>query len=310
MSNKSLSKIDLGSLDDLFKPNTLDALKTKPDIMEVPLSEIDSFPAHPFKVVNDEAMQELVQSVKDNGLIMPAIVREKDDGRFELISGHRRKMACELAGLEKMAVTVKELDKDAATITMVDSNMQRESILPSERAFAYKMKLEAMGRQGQRTDLTSCQLGTKLRSDTEMAEASDDSARQIQRYIRLTYLVPSMLELVDQKRIAFSPAVELSYLTNTEQLAVLSAFESEEATPSLSQAQRMKLLSKQERLTGDEIFKILLEDKPNQKEKVSFKTENLRSFFPKDYTAKQMEDAILKVLQDWKRTKDRNRDAR
>lgn len=282
----------------------------KIDVVEIPLSQIDSFPGHPFKVVNDEAMQELVQSIRDNGLIMPAIVRKKKDGRYELISGHRRKMACELAGLEKMAVTVKELDKNAATITMVDSNMQRESILPSEKAFAYKMKLDALKHQGERTDLTSSQLETKLRSDEIIADTSSDSRMQIQRYIRLTHLVPSLLELVDQKRIAFGPAVEISYLTNAEQLAVLSAFESEETTPSLSQAQRLKKLSQEGKLDEDKTFEILTEEKANQKEQIKFKVDSLKKYFPKDYSPKQMEDVMIKLLSDWQRKREQNRDAR
>ena len=285
----------------------------KIDVVEIPLSQIDSFPGHPFKVVNDKAMQELVQSIRDNGLIMSAIVRKKEDGRYELISGHRRKMACVLAGLEKMAVTVKELDKDAATITMVDSNMQRESILPSEKAFAYKMKLEAMKHQGERTDLTSVQVGQKLESIVsrdKIAENSADSSVQIFRYIRLTYLVPSLLELIDQKRIAFGPAVEISYLTNAEQLAVLSAFESEEATPSLSQAQRLKKLSQEGKLDEDKTFEILTEEKANQKEQIKFKVDSLKKYFPKDYLPKQMEDVMIKLLSDWQRKREQNRDAR
>ena len=282
----------------------------KIDVVEIPLSQIDSFPGHPFKVVNDEAMQELVQSIRDNGLIMPAIVRKKKDGRYELISGHRRKMACELAGLEKMAVTVKELDKNAATITMVDSNMQRESILPSEKAFAYKMKLEALNKQGKRTDLTFSQVGKKLNSYEDVAENSPDSRNQIHRYIRLTHLVPSLLKLVDQKRIAFGPAVEISYLTNAEQLAVLSAFESEETTPSLSQAQRLKKLSQEGALDEDKTFEILTEEKANQKEQIKFKVDLLKKYFPKDYSPKQMEEVMIKLLSDWQRKREQNRDAR
>lgn len=209
-----------------------------------------------------------------------------------------------------MAVTVKELDKNAATITMVDSNMQRESILPSEKAFAYKMKLDALKHQGERTDLTSSQLETKLRSDEIIADTSSDSRTQIQRYIRLTHLVPSLLELVDQKRIAFGPAVEISYLTNAEQLAVLSAFESEETTPSLLQAQRLKKLSQEGKLDEDKTFEILTEEKANQKEQIKFKVDSLKKYFPKDYSPKQMEDVMIKLLSDWQRKREQNRDAR
>ncbi|OJU17692.1 MAG: chromosome partitioning protein ParB [Clostridiales bacterium 43-6] len=276
----------------------------KLDAIEIPLSQIDSFPEHPFKVINDDSMQELVHSIKENGLIMPAIVRKKDDGRYELISGHRRKMACELAGLIKMEVAIKELDKDAAIITMVDSNMQRESILPSEKAFAYKMKLEALKHQGK----TSAQLGQKFSVEI-VADQANESRMQVQRYIRLTNLIPELLQMVDENKIAFSPAVELSYLAEQEQYDLLQTIESEDCTPSLSQAQRMKQLSQQGSLSVDKIFEIMTEEKANQKEKVSFKIDDLRLYFPDYYTAKQMQEKIMQLLSVWKE-KQRDKGAR
>lgn len=299
MANNSAAKIDMGTLDDLFKPNNLSTLQTKTDSMEIPLSQIDSFPDHPFKVLNDDAMTELVQSIKERGLITPAIVRKKDDGRYELISGHRRKMACELAGLNSMAVIVKDLDKETATITMVDSNMQRESILPSEKAYAYKMRLEAMNRQGERTDLTLCPTGTKLYSADEISKNSGESTRQIFRYIRLTELLPELLQMADDKTFGFQPAVEISYLTKEEQTALLETIGSEERTPSLSQAQRMKQLSADGRLNIDVIFSIMTEEKPNQKEKLTLKDERFNKYFPNSYTIQQKEDLLARLLENW-----------
>ncbi len=287
----------------------MEALKIKPDIIEVSLSKIDSFPNHPFKVVNDEAMAELVESIKDNGLIIPAIVRKKDDARYELVSGHRHKMACELAGLTSMSVTVRELDKETATITMVDSNMQRESILPSEKAFAYKMKLEAIKRQPGRPKNNSAQVGQNFSIEI-IAEKSNESKTQVQRYIRLAELLPKLLDMVDNKQIAFGPAVELSYLTEKEQADLLYTIESEDATPSLSQAQRLKKLSQEGQLDTDKIFTIMTEEKANQKEQIRLKKDTLEKFFPKSYTAQQMEEVILKLLSDWQRKRNQNKDAR
>lgn len=299
LANNSASKIDMGTLDDLFKPNNLSALQTKTDSMEVPLTQIDSFPDHPFKVLNDDAMTELVQSIKERGLITPAIVRKKDDGRYELISGHRRKMACELAGLNSMAVIVKDLDKETATITMVDSNMQRESILPSEKAYAYKMRLEAMNRQGERSDLTSRPLGEKLLSVDQLGKVANESSRQIHRYIRLTELLPELLQMVDDRTFGFQPAVEISYLKKEEQNALLETIGSEERTPSLSQAQRMKQLSADGRLNIDVIFSIMTEEKPNQKEKLTLKDERFNKYFPNSYTIQQKEDLLARLLENW-----------
>lgn len=299
MANSSAAKIDLGALDDLFKPNTIAKLQNKPASIEVPLSEIDSFPNHPFKVVNDEAMLELVKSIQENGLITPAIVRKKEDGRYELISGHRRKMACELAGLPSMAVIVRDLDKEAATITMVDSNMQREQILPSEKAFAYKMKLEAMKSQGKRTDLTFGPLDQKLNSLEKISKENGESIKQVQRYVRLTELNPNLLQMVDDKIFGFQPAVEISYLKEQEQSNLLETIESEERTPSLSQAQRMKQLSADGRLSMDVIFTIMTEEKPNEKQKLTLKDERFDKYFPKSYTIKQKEELLARLLENW-----------
>jgi ParB family chromosome partitioning protein len=311
MPNKSALKVEMNTLDDLFKLNKISSLQT--DSVKIPLTEIDNFPDHPFKVVNDEAMQELVKSIRENGMIMPAIVRKKEDGRYELISGHRRKMACELAGISSMAVIERNLDKETATITMVDSNMQRESILPSEKAFAYKMRLEAMNRQGERTDLTCVPSEHKLENQKSreiLAVKMGESSAQIRRYIRLTELIPELLEMVDNKTFGFQPAVEISNLTKEQQRFLLETIESEERTPSLSQAQRMKQLNADGRLNLDVIFAIMTEVKPNQKEKVSFKTENFRRYFPKEYTTEQMEDTIMHLLEEWQSQKNIDMDAR
>ena len=317
--NKSASKVDLKPLDELLAKgndqnelsifNTLE--KQKDVTIEIPLSMIDDFPNHPFKVVNDESMQELVQSIKEYGLINPAIVRKKEDGRYELVSGHRRKMACDLAGLTTMKVTVRELDRDEATIIMVDSNMQREQILPSEKAFAYKMRLEAMKRQGERTDLTSDPMGPKLtgiRSNEELAQKTGESATQIKRYIRLTELIPEILEMVDQKQIGFQPAVELSYLTRQEQLDLLETMQSEERTPSLAQAQRMKRLSADGRLNIDVIFSIMTEEKPNEKEKIVIPRKSIEAYIPKGLSRNKEVEYVTKALEYYQRYLQRQRE--
>jgi len=280
-------------------------------IQIINLSELHSFPENPFKVREDDAFNELVLSIRENGLISPLVVRPHEDSGYEIISGHRRRLACEKAGQETVPALIYAIDRDSAAIALVDSNLHRENILPSEKAFAYKLKLEALSRQGKRTDLTSCQVGTKFRSDAEIAETVSDSARQIQRYIRLTYLVPELIDLVDDKRIAFTPAVELSYLTEQEQYTLLDTIESEECTPSLSQAQRMKKLSQLGRLTADVIYAIMSEDKPNQREKIKLPAEKVREYFPKSYTTQQMEDTIIRLLEQWHRQQQRKRnDAR
>jgi ParB family chromosome partitioning protein len=247
----------------------------------------------------DEAMQDMVESIKKLGVLTPATVRKKEDGRYELLSGHRRKKACELAGIDKIPVLIKDMSKDEAIIYMVDSNLQRETILPSEKAFSYKMRLEAMKRQGQRTDLTSSPLGTKLRSDDELAEKVGESRNQVQRYIRLTELIPEVLQMTDDKRIAFQPAVMISYLPKEQQQMLHKTMDTEDCTPSLAQAQRIKKLSDDGRLNEDVIFTILTEEKPNQKEKLTLNDERFNKYFPKSYTVQQKEELLAKLLESW-----------
>ena len=268
-----------------------------PKIHEIPLSEIDEFPNHPFHVRLDEDMDQLVESIKERGIITPVTLRQKPDGRYEIVSGHRRTRACELAGLTTVKAEIKELSRDEAIILMVESNLQRTTILPSEKAFSYKMRLEAMNRQGQRTDLTSRPVVEKLGSADSLGTAQGDSGRQVQRYIRLTHLIPPLLDLVDAGKIAFRPAVELSYLTEEEQNSLLDSISSEQSTPSLAQALKMKEFSQNGRLNADVILSIMCEQKPNQKEKISFQSERLKPFIPKNFTAKQTEDYVIKALE-------------
>ena len=294
-------QIDLGltGLDELFMDDKERAESKLPKIHEIPLSEIDEFPNHPFHVRLDEAMDQLGDSIKERGIITPVTLRQKPDGRYEIVSGHRRTKACELAGLATVKAEIKELSRDEAIILMVESNLQRTTILPSEKAFSYKMRLEAMNRQGQRTDLTSVPLGQKLGKTSRevLADSSTDSNTQIQRYIRLTHLIPPLLDLVDSGKIAFRPAVELSYLTEEEQNSLLDSINSEQSTPSLAQASKMKEFSQNGRLNADVILSIMCEQKPNQKEKISFQSERLKPFIPKNFTAKQAEDYVIKALE-------------
>lgn len=294
-------QIDLGltGLDELFMDDKERAESRLPKIHEIPLSEIDEFPDHPFHVRLDEDMDQLVESIKERGIITPVTLRQKPDGRYEIVSGHRRTKACELAGLTTVKAEIKELSRDEAIILMVESNLQRTTILPSEKAFSYKMRLEAMNRQGQRTDLTSVPLGQKLGKTSRevLADSSTDSNTQIQRYIRLTHLIPPLLDLVDSGKIAFRPAVELSYLTEEEQNSLLDSINSEQSTPSLAQASKMKEFSQNGRLNADVILSIMCEQKPNQKEKISFQSERLKPFIPKNFTAKQAEDYVIKALE-------------
>ena len=285
------------------------------EVVNIALAELYPFPEQPFTVRDDESMQETAASIKEYGVLTPAIARPREGGGYEIISGHRRKRACELAGLDKMPVIVKDMDADTAVIMMVDSNLQRENILPSEKAKAYKMKLEAIKRQGARTDLTSRPLVGKLESSDIVGETTGDSGRQIQRYIRLTELEPELQQLVDDKKIGFTPAVELSYLQPEEQKQLLEAIDSEQATPSLSQAQRMKKMSQAGELSGDKILEIMQEEKkPEQnrkeevtpdKESVSFSTEKLRKYFPRSYTPLQMENTIIRLLEAWQKKRQR-----
>lgn len=292
-------QIDLGltGLDELFMDDRERAESKLPKIHEIPLSEIDEFPNHPFHVRLDEDMDQLVESIKERGIITPVTLRQKPDGRYEIVSGHRRTKACELAGLATVKAEIKELSRDEAIILMVESNLQRTTILPSEKAFSYKMRLEAMNRQGQRTDLTSRPVVEKLGSADSLGTAQGDSGRQVQRYIRLTHLIPPLLDLVDAGKIAFRPAVELSYLTEEEQNSLLDSISSEQSTPSLAQAMKMKEFSQNGRLNADVILSIICEQKPNQKEKISFQSERLKPFIPKNFTAKQTEDYVIKALE-------------
>ena len=300
--------IKLTSVDDLFSTEESRTEEQHEKVKEVPLSEISDFPNHPFKVQADAAMLEMADSIKQYGVLVPALVRPKADGGYEMVAGHRRKKASELAGKETMPCIIRELDDDSAILAMVDSNLQREYISPSERAFAYKMKMEAMNRQGQRTDLTFSQVGKKLNSYEELAEKSGDSRNQIFRYIRLTNLVPPVLEMVDNKQIAFNPAVEISYLAENEQQALLETMQSEDCTPSLEQAQRMKKLSQDGRLNIDVIFSVLTEEKPNQKEKFNIKRERIDRFFPSNFSEKQKEDTIVQLLESWYKKRQREQE--
>lgn len=292
-------QIDLGltGLDELFMDDKERAESKLPKIHDIPLSEIDEFPNHPFHVRLDEDMDQLVESIKERGIITPVTLRQKPDGRYEIVSGHRRTKACELAGLTTVKAEIKELSRDEAIILMVESNLQRTTILPSEKAFSYKMRLEAMNRQGQRTDLTSTPVVSKSRSNEMLGEVGGESREQVRRYIRLTHLIPPLLDLVDAGKIAFRPAVELSYLTEEEQNSLLDSINSEQSTPSLAQALKMKEFSQNGRLNADVILSIMCEQKPNQKEKISFQSERLKPFIPKNFTAKQTEDYVIKALE-------------
>ena len=273
---------------------------------EMPLSDLHPFEGHPFKVLDDELMEQTVESIKQIGVVSPLIVRPDPDGGFEILSGHRRLHAAQLAGLETVPVIVKEMDDDAAIIFMVDSNLQRENILPSERAFSYKMKLEAMKHQGERGDLTSAQVGPKSWAAQVVAEEAGDSKSQVKRFIRLTNLIPEILDMVDEKKIAFNPAVELSYLKPSEQKEFLEAMDYAQASPSLSQAQRLKKLSQEGGCTLDAMCEVMNEIKKDELDHVTIKNEVLRKYFPKSYTPKQMQDTIIRLLEKWQRSKQRD----
>ena len=310
----SAQKIDLGltGYDELFMSDAGRAENRLPKIYDIPLTEIDDFPDHPFKVMLDEDMDQLVQSVKERGIITPITLRQKEDGRYEIVSGHRRKKACELAGLETVKSEIKELTRDEAIILMVESNYQRSSILPSEKAFAYKMRLEAMKRQaGRPTQDNYSPVGNNslgVKSSDEMAEAVGESKNQIFRYVRLTELSPDLLNMVDETRIAFRPAVELSYLKEDEQKSLLEAMTYADATPSLAQAIKMKEFSKNGKLTPEVIESIMGEEKPNQKEKFTFKAERLRQFIPSTVPYEKTEDYVLKALEYYHRYQERQKE--
>ncbi len=272
----------------------------------MPLSDLHPFEGHPFKVLDDELMEQTVESIKQIGVVSPLIVRPDPEGGFEILSGHRRLHAAQLAGLETVPVIVKEMDDDAAIIFMVDSNLQRENILPSERAFSYKMKLEAMKHQGQRGDLTSDQVGQKSWAVNQLADDANESKTQVQRFIRLTNLIPEILDMVDEKKIAFNPAVELSYLKPSEQKEFLEAMDYAQASPSLSQAQRLKKLSQEGDCTLDAMCEVMNEIKKDELDHVTIKNEVLRKYFPKSYTPKQMQNTIIRLLEKWQRSKQRD----
>ena len=307
----SAKKVELASVDDLFSTEESRADAQREKVVEIPLSELHPFKGHPFKVKDDEAMMETADSIKQYGVLVPAIARPDPEGGYELVAGHRRHRASELAEKETMPVIVRDLDDDAATIIMVDSNLQRESLLPSERAFAYKMKLEAMKHQGERVDLTCSQVGNKLegkKSSEILAEQVGQSKNQIFRYIRLTELIPELLDMVDEKKIALNPAYELSFLKKEEQVDLLDAMDSEQATPSLSQAQRLKKYSQEGHLTLDMMRVIMGEEKKSDLDRVTFTSDTLRKYFPKSYTPQRMQETIIKLLEQWQKKRQRDQE--
>lgn len=303
---KRKSDFTLSTLDDLFTTQAERDDAKLERVKNIPLDELHPFKNHPFKILNNEEMERMIESIRKVGTITPALARPLPDGEYELISGHRRLAACQVLGIETMPVIVREMSDDEAVIAMVDTNLQRETILPSEKAFAYKMKLEAIKHQG----VTSRQVGEKLLSVTQVSKDSDDSERQIQRYIRLTYLIPELLSMVDDNKIAFNPAVEISYLDRDEQLILLDAINMNDCTPSHAQSIRLKKMSQDGLLTADAIYAILSEEKPNQKEQIKLPRDELRKYFPQNYSDEQIKRDILKGLELLKRQRERNRDAR
>lgn len=303
---KSDFTLPMNSLDELFSSQEERDDAKLERVKDIPLTELHPFKDHPFKIQNDDKMKRLMESIQKFGTLTPALARPLPEGGYELISGHRRLAACQVLGIETMPVIIREMSDDEAVIAMVDANLQREHILPSEKAFAYKMKLEAIKHQG----ITSRQLGEKLLSVTQVSKESDDSERQVQRYIRLTYLIPELLEMVDDIKIAFNPAVEISYLEQSEQRVLLNAMEFNDCTPSHAQAIRLKKLSQEGVLQDQTIYDILAEQKPNQQEQYKFKREDIRKYFPKSYTDKQVCDTVIKLLEQWQRRRERDRDSR
>ena len=305
----SAKKIELASVDDLFSTEESRQDEQLEKIQEIPLSELHPFKDHPFKVKDDDAMIETADSIKKYGVLVPAIARPLPDGGYELVAGHRRRRASELAGKETMPVIVRDLDDDAATIIMVDSNLQRENLLPSERAFAYKMKLEAIKHQGARTDLTSVQVEQKLSARDQVAkEAGERSGIQVMRYVRLTELIPELLDMVDEKKIEFNPAYELSFLKPDEQQMLVETMDYEQATPSLSQAQRMKKFSQEGKLSEDVMLAIMSEEKKGDLDKVTLSSDTLRKYFPKSYTPAKMQETIIKLLEQWQKKRQRDQE--
>ena len=302
---KNSLNVSLKGADDIFSTEESRQEQQREQVQQIPIDELFPFKNHPFKVLDDESMQRTVESVEQYGVLSPLIARPRPEGGYEIISGHRRQHAAQLAGLETLPVIVRNMDDDAAVLLMVDSNLQRENILPSERAFAYKMKLEALKNQGARSDLTSCQLGTKFRADSELAESAGESARNVQRFIRLTNLVPELLDMVDEKKIAFNPAVELSYLDESQQRDFLEAMEDTQNAPSFSQAQQLKKMAQQGEFSYEKAFDVMGQEKKSEKDTVTIKNETLRKYFPRSYTPKQMEDTIIKLLEQWQRKQQR-----
>ena len=295
----------LKGLDDLFSTEENRQEEQREQVQQIPIDELHPFTNHPFKVLDDEAMTRTVESIAQYGVLAPLIARPRPEGGYEIISGHRRQYAAKLAGLDTLPVIVRQMSDDAAVILMVDSNLQREHILPSERALAYKMKLEALKNQGARSDLTSCQVGTKFRADESLAEDSGESARNVQRFIRLTNLIPELLDMVDEKKIAFNPAVELSYLDESQQRDFLEAMEDTQNAPSLSQAQQLKKMAQQGELSYEKAFDVMGQEKRSEKDTVTIKNETLRKYFPRSYTPKQMEEKIIQLLDAWQKKQQR-----
>ena len=304
----SAKNIVLKSVDDIFQTEENRADAQRERVQEIPLDQLKPFKNHPFKVRDDQRMLDTVDSIREYGVLVPAIARPDPEGGYELISGHRRKRGCEMAGLQTMPVIIRNLDDDAAVLVMVDSNIQREELLPSERAFAYKMKLEALKHQGARSDLTSRQVVGKLEMADVVGQNAGESGRQVQRYIRLTELISELLDMVDERKLAFNPAVEVSYLRRDEQRMLLEAMDAEQTTPSLSQAQRLKKFSQEGRLTEEAMSAIMSEEKKSDMDKVTLRSDTLRRYFPKSYTPKQMEQTIIKLLDVWQKQRQKNQE--
>ena len=305
---KGSLNVSLKGADDIFSTEESRQEQQREQVQQIPIGELFPFKNHPFKVLDDESMQRTVESVEQYGVLSPLIARPRPEGGYEIISGHRRQHAAQLAGLETLPVIVRQMDDDAAVLLMVDSNLQRENILPSERAFAYKMKLEAIKNQGARSDLTSPQLAAKFRSDDAVAKDQGISGDTVRRYIRLTSLIPELLDMVDEKKIAFNPAVELSYLDESQQRDFLEAMNDTQNAPSLSQAQRLKKLAQEGHFSYDVAFAVMGEEKKDELDKVVIKNDTLRKYFPRSYTPKQMEDTIIKLLEQWQRKQQRQQE--
>ena len=302
---KGSLNVSLKGADDIFSTEESRQEQQREQVQQIPIGELFPFKNHPFKVLDDESMQRTVESVEQYGVLSPLIARPRPEGGYEIISGHRRQHAAQLAGLDALPVIVRNMDDDAAVLLMVDSNLQRETILPSERAFAYKMKLEALKNQGARSDLTSGQIGPKLRSDEQVALDAGESRKQIQRFIRLTSLIPELLDMVDEKKIAFNPAVELSYLDESQQRDFLEAMQDTQNAPSVSQAQQLKKMAQQGEFSYEKAFDVMGQEKKSEKDTVTIKNETLRKYFPRSYTPKQMEEKIIQLLDAWQKKQQR-----